>query len=156
MHLHTSPINHQYSWGHLKFLGTTITSDLKWETHAFKCHQVSSPKDDALPAAREDEHFLESLHTVLQGHHRESSITVWYPTSSTLTNRLESIMQTTSQLTGQEHVPASVLQDVRGRKRASRTVCNPSHLAQCLPSSCRFCSIYTRTTRHVNSFYPPR
>lgn len=62
-----------------------------------------------------------------------------------------------SQVSYKPGTDACVLHDARARKRASRIVADQSHTAHCLirklPSSCRFCTIRTRTTRHMNSLF---
>ena len=88
-----------------------------------------------------------------------SSITVWYPASSAHTkNRLECIVRTASRLTGLEQEPVRVLHDGRSRQRARGIVGDPLHPAHSLfttlPSGRRFRSIKTKTTRHLNRFFP--
>ena len=146
----------------VKLLGTTITSDLKWETHSSKvikrAHQRMFflrllRKMNVSPKVRS--HFYRAtIESVLT-----SSITVWYPASSAHTkNRLERIVRTASRLTGLEQEPVCVLHDGRSRQRARRIVGDPSHPAHSLftllPSGRRFRSIRTKTTRHLNSFFP--
>ena len=46
----------------------------------------------------------------------------------------------------------------RARKRAGKVIADPSHpghnLFQLLPSGRRYRTMYTKTTRHRNSFFP--
>ena len=146
----------------MKLLGTPITSDLKWETYSSK----------VIKRAHKRMFFLRLLHKmnvfpkVCSHFYRAtiesvltSSITVWYPASSAHTNnRLERIVRTASRLTGLEQEPVCVLYDGRFRQRARRIVGDPSHPADSLftplPSGLRFRSIKTKTTRHLNSFFP--
>ena len=122
----------------VKFLGTTITSDLKWETHSSK----------VIKWVNQRMFFLSFLPEA-----------VWYPASSAHTkNRLERFMRTASRLTGLEQEPVRVLHDGRSRQRARGIVGDPLHPAHSLfttlPSGRRFRSIKTKTTRHLNRFFP--
>ena len=146
----------------VKFLGTTITSDLKWEIHSSNVIKRAQQRMFFLRLLRKmnispkirTQFYRATIESVLT-----SSITVWYVASSAHTKqRLERIVRTARRLTGQEQSPVSVLHDARVRKRASRIVADPSHpahnLFRKLPSGHRFRSISTRTTRHRNSFFP--
>lgn len=53
---------------------------------------------------------------------------------------------------GQEKVPAGLLHDMRARKQASSILSDPHHSAH-FPSGRRFCSISTRTSRHLTAFF---
>ena len=88
----------------VKFLDTTITSDLKWETHLSKVTKQAHQrmfflrllrKMNVSPKVR-TQFYRATIESVLT-----SSITVWYPASSAHTkNRLERIQRTASRLTG--------------------------------------------------------
>ena len=97
----------------MKLLGTTITSDLKVETHSSKVIKRAHQRMFFLRLLRKmnvslkvHSHFYRAtIESVLT-----SSITVWYPASSAHTkNRLERIVRTASRLTGLEQEAVCVL-----------------------------------------------
>ena len=116
----------------VKFLGTTVTSDLKRETHSSKVIKQAQQtmfflmllrKMNICPKVR-TQFYRATIENVLT-----SSITVWYPASSTHSkNRLERIARTASCLTGLEQESVCVLHDGRSRQRGSpEPVVCPTH-----------------------------
>ncbi len=140
-----------------RFLGTTISQDLKWDTHIdsivkkaqqrlFFLHQL---KKFNLPQAHMTQFYSAVIESVLC-----SSITVWFGSASKSDiRRLQRTVRTAERIIG-VHLPS--LQDFR--KRAGNIITDPSHpghdLLALLPSGRRYRSLCTRTSRHKNCVSP--
>ncbi|KAK3513377.1 hypothetical protein QTP70_014205 [Hemibagrus guttatus] len=140
-----------------RFLGTTISQDLKWDTHI----------DSIIKKAQQTLYFLRQLRkfnlpqellTQFYSAVIESvlcmSITVWFgsATKSDM-RRLQRTVRTAERIIG---APLPTLQELytsRMRKRAQKTTLDPSHLLfDLLPSGRRYRAATTRTgTRTVSS-----
>ncbi len=145
-----------------RFLGTTISQDLKWDTHidsiVKKAQQRSfflrQLKKFNLPQAHMTQFYSAVIELVLC-----SSITVWFGSASKSDiRRLQRTVRTAERIIG-VHLPS--LQDLynsRVKKRAGNIITDPSHpghnLFALLPSGRRYRSLCTRTSRHKNSFFP--
>ncbi len=141
-----------------RFLGTTISQDLKWDTHidsiVKKAQQrmyfLRQLKKFNLPQAHMTQFYSAVIESVLC-----SSITVWFGSASKSDIRR---LQRTVRIIG-VHLPS--LQDLyysRVKKRAGNIITDPSHpghdLFVLLPSGRRYRSLCTRTSRHKNIFFP--
>ena len=145
-----------------RFLGTTITQDLKWEPtisslikkaqqRMFFLRQLKKLK---LPTQMLVQFYTSIIESILT-----SSITVWFAGATTRDKyRLQRIVRAAEKVIGCK-LPS--LQDLfvsRTRGRAGRITADPSHpghrLFVPLPSGRRLRSIRTRTSRHKNSFFP--
>ncbi|KAK3526518.1 hypothetical protein QTP70_030647 [Hemibagrus guttatus] len=146
-----------------RFLGTTISQDLKWDTHI----------DATIKKAQQRLYFLRQLRKFnlpqeLLIHFYSAviesvlctSITVWFgsATKSDM-RRLQRTVRTAERIIG---APPPTLQELytsRVRKRALKITLDPSHpghiLFDLLPSGRRYRAANTRTARHKNSFFPP-
>ena len=144
-----------------KFLGSTISSDLKWEANTSdiisKCHQrlyflrklkkFGVGKDTLVNFYRAT---IESILTF--------SITSWF---SSLTdfdkNRLSKIVHTSSKITGANLKSVDCIYQERSARKVRSILANTDHpansLFDTLPSGRRFRSIPARTNRFKNSFY---
>ncbi|KAK3554523.1 hypothetical protein QTP70_024429 [Hemibagrus guttatus] len=142
-----------------RFLGTTISQDLKWDTHI----------DSIIKKAQQRLYFLRQLRKFnlpqeLLTHFYSAviesvlctSITVWFgsATKSDI-RRLQRTVQTAERIIG---APLPTLQELytsRVRKRALKITLDPSHpghiLFDLLPSGRRYRATTTRTARHKNS-----
>ncbi len=145
-----------------RFLGTTISQDLKWDTHidsiVKKAQQrmyfLRQLKKFNLPQAHMTQFYSAVIESVLC-----SSITVWFGSASKSDiRRLQRTVRTAERIIG-VHLPS--LQDLyysRVKKRAGNIITDPSHpghdLFALLPSGRRYRSLCTRTSRHKNSFFP--
>ncbi|KAK3515368.1 hypothetical protein QTP70_018745 [Hemibagrus guttatus] len=145
-----------------RFLGTTISQDLKWDTHI----------DATIKKAQQRLYFLRQLRKFnlpqeLLIHFYSAviesvlctSITVWFgsATKSDM-RRLQRTVRTAERIIG---APLPTLQELytsRVRKRALKITLDPSHpghiLFDLLPSGRRYRAANTRTARHKNSFFP--
>ncbi|KAK3520944.1 hypothetical protein QTP86_020889, partial [Hemibagrus guttatus] len=145
-----------------RFLGTTISQDLKWDTHI----------DATIKKAQQRLYFLRQLRKFnlpqeLLIHFYSAviesvlctSITVWFgsATKSDM-RRLQRTVRTAERIIG---APLPTLQELytsRVRKRALKITLDPSHpghiLFDLLPSGQRYRAANTRTARHKNSFFP--
>ncbi len=131
-----------------RFLGTTISQDLKWDNHidyiVKKAQQrllfLRQLKKFNLPPAHMTQFYSAVIESVLC-----SSITVLFGSASKSDiRRLQRTVRTAERIIG-VHLPS--LQDLynsRVKKRAGNIITDPSHLILC-----------TRTSRHKNCFFPP-
>ncbi len=145
-----------------RFLGTTISQDLKWDTHTdsivkkaqqrlYFLHQL---KKFNLPQVLPKQFYSAIIETVLC-----SSITVWFGSATkTDIRRLQRTVRTAERIIG---APLTILQELytsRVMKRAKKVTLNPSHpahsLFEPLPSGRRYRALSTKTARHKNSFHP--
>ncbi len=143
-----------------RFLGTTISQDLKWDTHidsiVKKAQQrmyfLRQLKKFNLPQAHMTQFYSAVIESVLC-----SSITVWFGSASKSDiRRLQRTVRTAERIIG-VHLPS--LQDLyysRVKKRAGNIITDPSHpghdLFALLPSGRRYRSLCTRTSRHKKVF----
>uniref|UniRef100_A0A9J7ZPZ6 Reverse transcriptase domain-containing protein n=1 Tax=Cyprinus carpio carpio TaxID=630221 RepID=A0A9J7ZPZ6_CYPCA len=144
-----------------RFLGTTISQDLKWDNHI----------DSIVKKAQQRLYFLRQLRKfnlpqeLLKQFYSaviESVLctsTVWFgsATKSDI-RRLQRMVRTAERIIG---TPLPTLQELytsRVRKRAQKITLDPSHpsypIFELLPSGRRFRAANTRTVRHKNSFFP--
>ncbi|KAI7790342.1 hypothetical protein IRJ41_020313, partial [Triplophysa rosa] len=145
-----------------RFLGTTISQNLKWDNHigsiAKKAQQrlyfLHQLKKFNLPQTLLKQFYSAVIESVLC-----TSITVWFgsATKSDI-RRLQRTVRTAEKIIG---APLPTLQELytsRVRKRAQKItldLSHPSHqLFTMLPSGRRYRALSTKTTRHNNSFFP--
>ena len=145
-----------------RFLGSTISQDLKWANHidsiVKKAQQrlyfLRQLKKFNLPQELLIQFYSAVIESVLS-----TSITVWFgsATKSDI-RRLQRTVRTAERIIG---APLPTLQDLyssRVRKRAGKIITDSTHpghpLFELLPSGRRHRSLATRTSRHRNSFFP--
>lgn len=122
-----------------KFLGTTISQDLKWDTNFL--HQL---RKFNLP----QELILQFYSAVIES--------AWFATQQD-THRLQRTISSAERIIGL-NLPS--LQDVftiRARKQAGKVITNPlhpGHILELLPSISIYLALHTRTSRYRNSFFP--
>uniref|UniRef100_A0A669C1K0 Reverse transcriptase domain-containing protein n=1 Tax=Oreochromis niloticus TaxID=8128 RepID=A0A669C1K0_ORENI len=145
-----------------RFLGTTITQDLKWEptiTSVIKKAQqrmyfLRQLKKFNLPTRTMMQFYTAIIESILT-----SSITVWYAGAAIRDKqRLQRVVRSAEKVIGCGLPSLQDLYTSRTLGRAARITADPSHpghsLFDLLPSGRRLRSIRTRTSRHKNSFLP--
>ncbi|KAK3560166.1 hypothetical protein QTP86_034668 [Hemibagrus guttatus] len=145
-----------------RFLGTTITKELKWEQNirslTKKAQQrmyfLQELKKFLLPVK-----MLVNFYTAIVESFLTSSITVWFAAATARDKaKLQRVIHSAEKVIGCS-LPSLQEQYVsRSRRRAAKIAAEPSHprneLFQSLPSGKRLRSIRTRTSCHKNSFFP--
>uniref|UniRef100_A0A3P8PS83 Reverse transcriptase domain-containing protein n=1 Tax=Astatotilapia calliptera TaxID=8154 RepID=A0A3P8PS83_ASTCA len=145
-----------------RFLGTTITQDLKWEptiTSVIKKAQqrmyfLRQLKKFNLPTRTMMQFYTAIIESILT-----SSITVWYAGATIRDKqRLQRVVRSAEKVIGCRLPSLQDLYTSRTLGHAARISADPSHpghsLFDLLPSGRRLRSIRTRTSRHKNSFFP--
>ena len=130
---------------HFKFLGSTISSNLKWELNVV----------NIVKQAQQRLYFLRRLRSF----DLTFSISVWFGSiTQKETLRLNRVVKTASRIIGRDLPSLEILYQQRLLGRAtliSQDTSHPAHdLFEPLPSSRRFRSIKTRTNRFSTSFFP--
>ncbi|CAL9695313.1 unnamed protein product [Knipowitschia caucasica] len=145
-----------------RFLGTTITQDLKWEptiSSLIKKAQQRMYFLRQLRKAKLPAQMLVQFYTAIIESILTSSVTVWFAGATVRDKqRLQRIVRSAEEVIGRSLPSLQDLYVARARGRAGRITADPSHpahgLFQPLPSGRRLRSIRTRTSRHKNSFFP--
>ena len=145
-----------------KFLGTTISSSLKWETNTNtiigKCHQrmyfLRQLRKFRMSAEIMTQFYRAVIESILT-----FSLTVWYSsTTQEERDRLEGVVRTASRIIGDDLPSVESIFHKRARRKALKIQSDPSHpacyLFERLPSGRRLRSIKTRTRRFASSFFP--
>ncbi|KAL0159628.1 hypothetical protein M9458_043353 [Cirrhinus mrigala] len=142
-----------------RFLGTTITQNLKWDNHIDLIVKRAQQRLYFLRQLRKfnlPKELLKQFYSAIIESVLCTSITVWF-SSATKTDlrRLQRIVRTAERFIG------TTLQDLyssRVSKRASKIILDPSHpahiLFKLLPSGRRYRAQTTKTARHRKSFFP--
>ncbi len=139
-----------------RFLGTTISQDLKWDNHidsiAKKAHQrlyfLRQLRKFNLP-----QELLKQLYsTIIEFILCTTSMSVWFSsaTKSDL-RRLRRVVRTAERIIG------TMIYLSRVSRRAGKItmdLSHPAHFFELLPSGRRYRALSTITTRHRNSFFP--
>ncbi len=145
-----------------RFLGTTISQDLKWDNHI---ESIVKKAQQRLYFLRQLRNFNLPQELLIQFYSAISesilcmSITVWFSsaTKSDL-RRLRRVVWTAERIIGTTLPTLQELYISRVSKRAGKITLDPSHSAhslfELLPSGRRYKALSTRTTRHRNSFFP--
>uniref|UniRef100_A0A672NIE3 Reverse transcriptase domain-containing protein n=1 Tax=Sinocyclocheilus grahami TaxID=75366 RepID=A0A672NIE3_SINGR len=145
-----------------RFLGTTISQDLKWDTHIDSIVKKAQQRLYFLPQLRKfnlPQELLKQFYSAIIESVLCTSITVWFSsaTKSDL-RRLQRVVRTAERIIGTTLPALQELYSSRVSKRAGRITLDPSHpahsLFELLPSGRRYRALSTRTTRHRNSFFP--
>ncbi|KAF7701766.1 hypothetical protein HF521_001049, partial [Silurus meridionalis] len=145
-----------------KFLGTTISQDLKWESNINSILKKAQQRMYFLRQLRKyslPQELLIQFYTAVIESVLCSSITIWFGAATKQDrNRLQKTVKTAEKIIG---APLPTLQDLyhtRTRNRAGKIINDPSHpghnIFQLLPSGRRYRTLFTKTARHRNSFFP--
>ncbi|KAK3572211.1 hypothetical protein QTP86_026057 [Hemibagrus guttatus] len=142
-----------------RFLGTTISQDLKWDTHIDATIKKAQQRLYILRQLRKfnlPQELLIQFYSAVIESVLCTSITVWFgsATKSDI-RRLQRTVRTAERIIG---APLPTLQEPytsRVRKRALKITLDPSHpghlLFDLLPSGRRYRAANTRTARHKNN-----
>uniref|UniRef100_A0A1A8QQT5 Reverse transcriptase domain-containing protein n=1 Tax=Nothobranchius rachovii TaxID=451742 RepID=A0A1A8QQT5_9TELE len=145
-----------------KFLGTIISRDLKWETNINSIVKKAQQRMYFLRQLRKyglPQELLIIFYTAAVESILCSSITVWFGSATKMDKcRLQRIIKTAGKIIGAQLPSVQELYISRTRKKAVNIVQDATHpastLFHLLPSGRRYRSLYTKTTRHKNSFFP--
>ncbi len=140
-----------------KFLGVHITEDLTWTTNTMslskkaqqRLHFLRRLKRASLPPPILTTFYRGTIESVLT-----SCITVWYRNCSAADCKtLQRTVNMAAKIIG---APLPSILDIFLARCSSKTNTHPSHsLFQLLPSGRRYRSIRARSTRLLNSYFPP-
>ncbi len=145
-----------------RFLGTTISQDLKWDNHIDSIVRKAQQRLYFLRQLRKfnlPQELLKQFYSAIIESVLCTSITVWFSsaTKSDL-RRLRRVVRTAERIVGTTLPTLQELYLSRVSKRAGKITLDPSHpahsLFELLPSGRRYRALSTRTTRHRNSFFP--
>ncbi len=145
-----------------RFLGTTISQDLKWDNHIESIVKKAQQRLYFFRQLRKfnlPQELLKQFYSAIIESVLCTSITVWFSsaTKSDL-RRLRRVVQTAERIIGTTLPTLQELYLSRVSKRAGKITLDPSHpahsLFELLPSGQCYRALSTRTTRHRNSFFP--
>ena len=147
---------------HFRFLGTTISQDLKWELNISSLIKKAQQrmfflrrlKQFQLPKAMMVNFYTAIIESILT-----SSISVWCAAATANDRRrLQRIIHSAEKVIGCNLPALEDLYAARTLKRAKKIASDPSHpghkLFEVLPSGRRLRSSQTKTSRHKSSFFP--
>ncbi len=145
-----------------RFLGTTISQDLKWDNHIDSIAKKTQQRLYFLRQLRKfnlPQELLIQFYSAIIESVLCSSITVWFGSATkTDIRRLQRTVRTAERIIGAPLPSLQELYTSRVRKRAKKVTLDPSHPAHSLfvllPSGRRYRSLSTKTARHKNSFFP--
>ncbi len=145
-----------------RFLGTTISQDLKWDNHIDSIVKKAQQRLYFLRQLRKfnlPQELLIQFYSAIIESVLCSSITVWFGSATkTDIRRLQRTVRTAERIIGAPLPSLQELYTSRVRKRAKKVTLDPSHPAHSLfvllPSGRRYRSLSTKTARHKNSFFP--
>uniref|UniRef100_A0A674MJD0 Reverse transcriptase domain-containing protein n=2 Tax=Takifugu rubripes TaxID=31033 RepID=A0A674MJD0_TAKRU len=145
-----------------RFLGTTITRDLKWEPTISSLIKKAQQRMFFLRKLRKlnlPPRMLAQFYTAIIESILTSSITVWFAGATVRDRlRLQRVVRAAEKVIGCRLPSIQDLYISRTRRCAGRITADPSHpghgLFSPLPSGRRLRSIRTRTSRYTNSFFP--
>ncbi len=148
-----------------RFLGTTISQDLKWDNHIESIVNKAQQRLCFLRQLRKfnlPQELLKQFYSAIIESVLRTSITVWFSsaTKSDL-RRLWRVVRTAERIIGTTLPTLQELYSSRVTKRAGKITLDPSHpahsLFELLPSGRRYRALSTRTTQrnpsheHLNS-----
>ncbi|TWW62553.1 putative RNA-directed DNA polymerase from transposon BS [Takifugu flavidus] len=145
-----------------RFLGTTITRDLKWEPTISSLIKKAQQRMFFLRKLRKlklPPRMLAQFYTAIIESILTSSITVWFAGATVRDRlRLQRVVRAAEKVIGCRLPSIQDLYISRTWRRAGRITADPSHpghgLVSPLPSGRRLRSIRTKTSRYMNSFFP--
>ncbi len=146
----------------LRFLGNTISQDLKWDNHIDSIVKKAQQRLYFLRQLRKfnlPQELLKQFYSAIIESVLCTSITVWFSSATKSDHRrLQRVVRTAERIIGTSLPTLQELYSSRVSKRAGKITLDPSHPAHSLfallPSGRRYRALSTRTTRHRNSFFP--
>lgn len=145
-----------------KFLGTTISSDLSWDSNVTsivkKCQQRLHFLRQLRKFGMSTEILAQFYRAVIEGI-LCFSITVWYGNATSKERKqLERIVITASKIADCDFPSVASVFETRRSRKTKKIIRDPSHpanhLFELLPSGRRFRALKARTARFRSSFYP--
>ncbi len=145
-----------------RFLGTTISQDLKWDTHIDSIVKKAQQRLYFLHQLRKfnlPQELLKQFNSAIIESVLCTSITVWFSSATKSDHRrLQRVVRTADRIIGTTLPTLQELYLSRVSKRAGKITLDPSHpahsLFELLLSGRRYRALSTRTARHRNSFFP--
>ncbi len=145
-----------------RFLGTTISQDLKWDNHIDSIVKKAQQRLYFLRQLRKfnlPQELLKQFYSTIIESVLCTSITVWFNSATKSDHRrLRRAVRTAERIIGTTLPTLQELYSSRVSKRAGKITLDPSHPAHSLfallPSGRCYRALSTRTTRHRNSFFP--
>ena len=145
-----------------RFLGTTISQDLKWDIHIDSIVKKAQQRLYFLRQLRKfnlPQELLKQFYSAIIESVLCTSVTVWFSSASKSDlRRLQRVVRTAERIIGTTLPSIQELYLSRVSKKAGKITLDPSHpahfLSELLPSGRRYRALSTRTTRHRNSFFP--
>ncbi len=144
-----------------RFLGTTISQDLKWDNHIESIVKKAQQRLYFLRQLRNfnlPQELLIQFYSAIIESIPCTSITVWFSSATKFDlRRLWRVVRTAERIIGTTlPSPRTVL--IQSEQKGWQNHSGPSHpaysLFELLPSGRRYRALSTRTTRHRNSFFP--
>ncbi len=141
-----------------RFLGTTISQDLKWDNHIESIVKKAQQRLYFLRQLRKfnlPQELLKKFYSAIIESVLCMSITVWFSSAiKSDLRRLWRVVRTAERIIGTTLPTLQELYLSRVSKRAGKITLDPSHpahsLFELLPSGRRYRALSTRTTRHRN------
>ncbi len=145
-----------------RFLGSTISQDLKWDIHIDSIVKKAQQRLYFLHQLRKfnlPQELLKQFYSAITESVICTSITVWFSSATKSEHRrLQRVVRTAERIIGTTLPSLQELYLSRLRKRNGKITLDPSHpahsLFELLPSGRRYRALSTRTARHRNSFFP--
>src|SRR4029434_507697 len=145
-----------------RFLGSTISRNLKWEPNINTIIKKAQQRMYFLRLLRKynlPQELLIMFYTAVIESVLCTSITVWFGSATKQDrNRLQRTARSAEKIIGANLPTIQDLYTSRVRKRAGTINADPSHpghkLFNLLPSGRRYRSLFAKTSRHKNSFFP--
>ena len=145
-----------------RFLGITISQDLKWDIHIDSIVKKAQQMLYFLRQLRKfnlPQELLKQFYSAIIESVLCTSVTVWFSSASKSDlRRLQRVVRTAERIIGTTLPSIQELYLSRVSKRAGKITLDPSHpahsLFELLPSGRRYRALSTRTARHRNSFFP--
>ncbi len=144
-----------------RFLGTTISQDLKWDNHIDSIVKKTQQRSYFLHQLRKfnlPQELLKQFYSAIIESILCTSITVWFNSATKSDLRwLRRVVRTGERIIATTLPTLQELYSSRVSKRAGKItldLTSAHSLFELLPSGRRFRTLSTRTTRHRNSFFP--
>ena len=145
-----------------KFLGITISQDLKWELNIMALLKKAQQRLFFLRQLRKyrlSRIMVTQLYTVIIESILTHSIITWFPAAAAKDLiKLQRVIRSAQRVIGRPLSSLKSLQDSRALRRARKIMADPSHpghrLLSLLPSGRRMRLFKAKTARHRLSFFP--